>query len=179
MKQLAFLVTSMALASSAFAGPIEYTGKAAKDVIEPPLPPCGCQCFAPGLAMGIFAGYYNPYDCGSSAWGGGALAEMFFTENFGLQLSYGAYNTKSTHHQIDGDIMYRVPIKSLCIAPYVMVGGGIGANSVNTGSFHAGGGIEARFDALNCMGLFVDVAYHWAQDDMDFLVVRAGIKVAL
>jgi hypothetical protein len=179
-KTIASLILSVALASSAFAGtPDVYSSKGSKTV-QPiaPMTPIGCECFAPGAALGIFGGVMLPRDGGSDVGGGGILGEYFFTENIGIQLSYGIYATSSEHHQIDGSLIYRFPIKSLCIAPYLMAGGGVGTNAVTRGDYHAGVGIDARFSKINCMGVFADAAYHFSADSngTDFTVVRMGVK---
>jgi hypothetical protein len=177
MKTITSLLITAALATSALAGsPSTYSGKSGKGVVQP-APSQGCDCFAPGFSMGVFGGGMFPQHGGDNVAGGGVLAEYFFTENFGFQTSYGMYATSSEHHQIDGSFILRAPIKDLCIAPYLMAGGGVGTNASTRGDYHAGVGIEARFASLNCMGLFADGAYHFASgSDNDFIMARIGVK---
>lgn len=179
MKKITSLILSAMLASSAFAGtPTNYSAKGGKAV--QPMAPVGCECFAPGFSYGFFGGIMFPEGDDSESGGAGILGEYFFTENFGIQGSYGVYATGSEHHQFDGSLVFRLPIKSLCIAPYIMVGGGVATNSSTRGDWHAGAGIEARFEGLDCLGIFVDGAYHFAADsDSDFTVGRLGIKFRL
>ena len=177
MKKIASLIMTVALATSAFAGsPVTYSGKNAKTPMAPQ--PTGCACFAPGAAVGVFGGAFLP-DGGDNELGGGFLAEYFFCENFGFQGSYGIYATESEHHQFDGSFILRAPIKSLCIAPYALVGGGFSTNGTTRGDYHVGGGIEARFSSAGCMGIFADGAYHFAAEGADFTVVRLGVKFPL
>jgi hypothetical protein len=176
MKYLASLFVVAALAGTAFAGPVTYSSKAPK--APQPIAPLGCECFAPGLAIGAFGGAILPEEGEDDALGGGVLAEYFFNEYIGLQGSYGIYATGSEHHQFDGSLILRYPITSICVAPYVMVGGGFSTNSDNEGDFHVGGGIEARIESLNCLGIFADGAYHFSEDDdADFTIVRLGVKL--
>jgi hypothetical protein len=176
MKYLASLIVTVALASSAFAGPVTYSAKAPKN--PQPLPPAGCECFGPGFAIGAFAGGFLPDEGGDDVLGGGVLGEYFFNEYIGIQGSYGIYATDSEHHQFDGSLILRYPITSICIAPYVMVGGGLSTNDDTDGDWHVGGGIEARFESLNCLGIFADGAYHFADEgDADFTIVRLGVKL--
>jgi hypothetical protein len=172
MKRLAFLVLTLSLTCSAIAGPVTYT----KNPTAPILPPTGCECFAPGFALGGFGGAIFGDNAGDDALGGGVLAEYFFTPYIGIQGSYGLYATDSEHHQFDGSLVLRYPIPSLCIAPYVLVGGGFSTNSDQQGDAHVGGGIEARFEGLNCLGVFADGAYHW-DDNGDFAIARLGVKL--
>lgn len=169
MKILTTLLMTAALASTAFAGPIAKNPKA------PVLPPPTCECFAPGAAFGFFGGAILPDGRGADdAMGGGVLAEYFFTENIGIQGSYGAYATDSEHHAFDASLVLRAPIKSLCLAPYILAGGGYSVNGTSEGNFHAGGGVDFRFSS--CVGVFADGAYHWANAG-DYTIVRLGVKV--
>ncbi len=146
----------------------------AKNPIAPVAP--GCTAFGPGFDIGAFAGGFFPKHGGNNVLGGGVLAEYFFCENFGIQGSYGAYATSSTHHQFDGDLVFRAPIRSLCIAPYILAGGGMQSNSSNLGSYHAGAGIEAHLGSFN---IFADGAYHWVANDQNATIVRLGVKFPL
>lgn len=169
MKLLTTLLMTAALASSAIAGPI-----ATKNPKAPVMPDPGCQCFAPGAALGVFGGAILPNGRGGDdALGGGLLGEYFFTENIGIQGSYGVYATHSEHHAFDASLVLRAPIKSLCLAPYLLAGGGYSVNGTSEGNFHVGGGVDIRL--AGCKGLFADGAYHFANDG-DYTIVRLGVK---
>ena len=58
-----------------------------------------------------------------------------------------------------------------------MLGGGVGTNATTRGDVHVGGGLEARFASLDCMGVFVDGNYYFASgSNADFTVARLGVK---
>ncbi len=174
MKLLTTLLTTVVFAGSAIAGPIST--KNPKGPVMAPPPP-SCDCFGPGLTtLGVFGGVIFPQSADDDSGGGGVLAEYFFTENIGIQGSYGVYATNSEHHQFDGSLVLRAPIRSLCIAPYALVGGGYSTNSNNNGTWHAGGGIDVRLDSWNCAGVFADGIYYWS-DDSDHTIVRLGVKI--
>lgn len=175
MKTIILLLISVSMSASAFAGTYAKTPK------NPVMPPAGCECFSPGFAVGFFGGgdiYAHSRPEADNGLGGGVLVEYFFNEYLGFQASYGAFSTSPVHHNYEGDLILRYPIKSLCIAPYLMAGGGGDANGTNRGTWNAGGGIEARFENLHCMAIFADGAYHWAGDsrDNDYTIVRLGVK---
>ena len=180
MKKIASLIMTVALATSAFAGsPVTYSSKNAKTPRAPQ--PTGCSCFAPGAAFGVFGGAFLPNGGGENALGGGVLAEYFFCENFGIQLSYAAVAADGTTHLFNGDVVLRAPIQSLCIAPYLLVGGGFHVDGSNLGEYHVGGGIEAKFKGTN-LGAFVDGTYNWhssSNRDRDYTLVRLGVKFHL
>jgi hypothetical protein len=177
MKKIASLLLAVAFSTSAFAGPVSYSGKDAK--APQPIADVGCECFAPGFALGAFGGAYLP-DGGpdDDVLGGGVLAEYFFTPYIGIQGTYGVFATSAEHHEFDGALVLRYPITSICVAPYAMVGGGYSVNSDNKANYFVGGGVEARFEAINCLGVFADGAYHFAADDgdADYTIVRLGVK---
>jgi hypothetical protein len=77
MKKFASLIMSLALASSAFAGPVSYSGKGGKFVQPTEPPPVGCDAFGPGFALGVFGGGYLPENDSfeDDALGGGVVAE--------------------------------------------------------------------------------------------------------
>lgn len=178
MKKIASLIISLALASSAVAGPVSYSGKGGK-VVQPPVSPLGCECFEPGFAVGVYGGGYLPDgDSEGDELGGGALVEYFFNPYIGIQGSYGIFATDSEHHEFDGALVLRYPITSICIAPYAMVGGGFSVNGEDKGNYFVGAGLEARFAGANCLGVFADGAYHFAADDgdEDYTIVRVGVK---
>lgn len=167
------LLSIVTLTASSFAG-TSYA-KNPKNPVAPA--PTGCDCFGSGLAFGLYGGGFLPRSDGHGELGGGALLEYFFNDWIGIQGTYGVYATNAEHHQFDGSLVLRAPIRSLCIAPYVFGGGGGSVNSDDSGSWHAGGGIEARFDRANCLGVFADGAYHWVEDNHpDFTIVRLGVK---
>jgi hypothetical protein len=177
MKIIASLIISCALASSVFAGPV-YTPSAKGPVA--PLPPPGCDCFAPGFAVGFFGAGIFPDNGDSDSLGGGVLGEYFFTEMIGIQGSYGLFATSSEHHEFDAALVLRFPITDICIAPYVMGGAGYYTDSQDGWNWFAGAGIDIRLPDTDCLSIFADGAYHWDEEDEgDFTIVRLGLKFPL
>lgn len=168
----------MALATSAFAGPVDYS-KEDKNPVAPPPP---AECFGPGLDIGIFgSGYLLTHnDYRDNGGGGGGLIEYFVNAYVGVQVSYSADGPAPVHNVYEGDIVLRYPIQGACIAPYILLGGGGVSNSSNFGYGDAGIGIEAR--VAPHVGIFADGTYHWtgggSGDLRDFTLVRLGVKYA-
>jgi len=182
MKTLSTLLLSVFLTAGAMAGST-YVASSGKGVVTTPPPPE--LCFGPGFSVGIFAGGFLPrhtFDEYDDALGGGALAEYFFDEHFGIQVSYGAFATSATQHLIMGDLVVRFPFHDICVAPYILVGGGAQLDSTNYGIFHAGAGIEFKFSRGDGPSIFADGTYNWHGSDsrdLDFTLVRAGVKFRL
>ncbi|TLD68233.1 hypothetical protein FEM03_23790 [Phragmitibacter flavus] len=177
MKKFAITLFAMAFASAAIAGPVSY-GKSSKEVAPlPPPPPLGCESFAPGFAFGLYGAAILPDGDSDNELGAGFLAEYFFTEYVGVQGSYSVFATEQEHHEFNGALVLRYPIKSICLAPYVLAGGGYSVNSDNRGNYFVGGGLEYRIESAN-LGIFGDGAYHFAEDsaDEDYTIVRLGVK---
>ena len=180
MKIPMILLAVCALATSAIAGPVTYSSKSSKNVVQPQAA-VGCDCFAPGAAFGINASYII-FDGGNEddEFGGGLLAEYFFTDMIGIQGAYNLLATDSEHHEYDAALIVRFPIEEACIAPYIMGGVGYAANSNEAWNLFAGPGIDIRFPDANCFGIFADGAYHWSEDDnSDFTLIRLGVKFRL
>lgn len=178
MKSLTTILMTMALTASVFAGPAGYP--AAKNAKAPvaPMPPVqtGCGCFGAGGAFDVFGGAYLPKN-GDDVLGGGLGFNYFFNRNVGIDLNYGLYATSSEHHQFDGNLVFRAPIDSLCIAPYLLVGGGMSTNSVTRGNYQAGAGLDVRIPSASCLGLFAEGAYHWSTVAPDYTTVRLGLRI--
>ena len=176
MKSLNTLLAFVVLASSAIAGP-SYSGKNPKAPALPPPPPAGCMAFEPGASFDVFAGLIIP-DGGDTEVGGGVGVNYFFTRNFGIDVNYGLYATDSEHHQIDGNFVLRAPIDSLCIAPYVLAGGGYATNSYSGFTYQVGAGLDVRFQSAGHLGVFAEGLYHFAEDDVpEFTTVRLGLRI--
>ena len=141
--------------------------------------PSLCECFNANTAnFSVFAAALFPETTSADfddAVGGGVAMNYFFTENLGVEGSYALYNTESEVHQLSASIILRLPIKSLCLAPYLIGGGSFHTDGVTQGTFHAGGGIDYRF--ANCVGLFADAQYNWADKTVDYTTVRGGLRV--
>lgn len=180
MKTIASLFVTLALATTAFAGTESYSSKSTKAVV-PPVVPTGCDCFGPGLSLGLFGAGILPDEGGDDELGGGVLAEYFFNPYIGVQGSYGIFATEKEHHEFDTALVLRYPITSICVAPYVFGGVGYSTNSNDAWNYFVGAGLEARFSEASCFGVFADGAYHFAEDDSDsdFTIVRVGVKFSL
>jgi len=176
MKILTTLFTMAVLATSAVAGPVG-SAKNAKNPVAP-LPPAGCNAFGPGAFFDVFAGGFLPEGAGDDELGGGVGVGYFFNRYVGVDLNYGLYATDSEHHQFDGNLILRAPIDSLCIAPYLLVGGGLSTNGTTQGNYQAGAGLDVRFSSASNIGIFAEGSYHWAaEDDSDYTLVRLGVRI--
>ena len=83
----------------------------------------------------------------------------------------------SEEHVLTANLVYRLVNRDACIAPYLLVGGGLLTNSSSDGLFDVGGGIDIRFDGMGCVGIFVDATYNWVEDDRDFTLIRGGVRI--
>jgi len=178
MKPILTTLLSLALAGSVFAGSTYVSTSSGKGVVSPPPPQA---CFGPGFSLGIFGGGFLPThraDDYDSCFGGGALAEYFFDEHFGIQVSYGAFATGGTQHVLTGDLVVRFPLNDSCVAPYILLGGGGLLDHGNRGLWNAGAGVEFKLDRGEGMSIFADGTYNWTGEsrDHDFTLVRVGVK---
>jgi len=174
MKLTTLLIISAAFVSSAFAGTADYSKNSKNPVLPPPAPTCGC--FGPGFAVDAFGGAIFDREGQKGALGGGVGLDYFFNRNLGLETSYGVYATHSQTHAFDGNLVLRFPIDSICVAPYILAGGGYDTNGTSGGQYDVGGGIDVRFSPTSCMGVFAEGLYHWTTSGGDYSSVRLGMR---
>ena len=170
----AFLSLLFVAASAAFA--VAGPSGAGKHVVidkNPAVVPA--PCYAGGYEFGIFGAGFIPDGGGhyDDSFGGGVSVGYFYNANFGFDFSAAVFGTDSAVHNYTLDAVYRLPMD--CLAPYVLVGGGVHANSATAGIFRFGGGVDYRF--TEGMSLFADGIYSILGDDVeDYTTVRAGIR---
>lgn len=163
------ILTASAGLALAGSGKVVYNDKV-------PLPDPGCDCFGTGFEFSGFGGALIP-SSGSSAGGGGIGLGYFFTENIGVDVSYGVYATDpSEEHVVVANLVYRLVDRNMCIAPYVMIGGGLLTNGATDGLWDLGGGIDIRLPD-SCLGIFVDATYNWVDGNRDFTLIRGGVRI--
>ncbi|MEQ1861314.1 MAG: outer membrane beta-barrel protein [Chthoniobacteraceae bacterium] len=170
MKKLTIsFLASLAIVASSFGG------TEMKDFKEPVAEPCFKDT---EFQLDVFGSYTDAAHRSShdDGIGGGLGLNYFFTRNLGVALSgnlydgdvHGAWN-------VDGSLVLRFPIEGgICLAPYILAGGGIAANGKTEGTWHAGGGLEWR--VTHTIGLFGEGRYIWSQDEHSGTQVRAGLR---
>ena len=145
-------------------------------------------CYDAGYEFGIFGAGFFPQGGGSGdywdeygneghkdAAGGGVSLGYFFNENLGLDLSAAIYGTSSEVHNYTLDVVYRLPNQDACYAPYVLLGGGLHANSETEGLLRGGVGIDYKLS--DTMSFFTDGTYNWVGGDVEeYITVRAGLR---
>jgi len=170
MKKLLSTLTVLSLSLG-----IAAAGGYGKNTIDKGVVPAsGCDDFGTGFEFSGFVAGAFP-DSGDGEIGGGASIGYFFTENVGLETSYTVAAFESTEHIITANLVYRLPIKEVCIAPYVLLGGGLLTNSSTDGLWDLGAGLDFR--GFGNIGIFVDGTYNWVDGDRDFTLVRGGIRI--
>lgn len=140
--------------------------------------PSLCECFNGNTSnVSVFVAGILPESESpgfEDAAGGGIAMNYFFTEHVGIEGSYSLFATDTEVHQVSGSVILRLPIKSLCLAPYIFGGGSYHTDSVNQATYHAGAGLDYRF--ASCVGVFADAQYNWAEDTSDYTTVRGGVR---
>jgi hypothetical protein len=129
-----------------------------------------------------------------SGYGGGIGINYFFSRHIGIGVDAtwisaeenGAADAQrddddeTIFHNISSSLIFRLPIDSACIAPYLFVGGGFHVDGDQWASAHAGLGIEYRIVPQR-IGLFTDARFtyygtRYGNDDQNNVLARAGIR---
>jgi hypothetical protein len=141
------------------------------------------NCFEPGSShFDIFASGFVPSsgagDLDDSI-GAGLAASTFYNQIFGLSVEGMWWKPSSrSAYSLTGSIVARFPLSGKPIAPYVYGGaGGLFSDVLQDGATgHLGGGLDIRFNRLDCIGIFIDARYTWADKIDNFTVINAGIR---
>lgn len=169
------LFSTLAILSASF-------GIATADGYNPknPAPPQGeCTAFDPGFEFSAYVGVAIPNGEGDDEWGGGIGVAYFFTENIGADFNWAPYAYDSTAHFFTGDIAIRWPVKTSCLAPYIVGGGGFVYTDEDSSEavWRLGGGVDFRPAAFGNVGMFVDGTYNWLDGDFeDATIIRFGLR---
>ncbi|MEM7147109.1 MAG: hypothetical protein AAF591_18460, partial [Verrucomicrobiota bacterium] len=172
--------------------PVATSPSTQRRLLEMPTAPVGSSfrpdvvsCFEPGSRhFDIFPSVFLP-DSGSSvlddAWGAGIGASTFYNQIFGLSVDAIWWKpTSRSAFAISGSVVARFPQKALPIAPYIYGGfGGLFSDELQDGATgHLGGGLDVRFNRLDCIGIFLDARYTWADKIDNYAVVSGGLRFA-
>ena len=110
--------------------------------------------------------------------GGGLGLNYFFTRCLGIGLDNtlgGLNGTGRCFDNLQGNLIIRIPIESLRLAPYAIAGGGATWGNNNTqGNGNVGGGLEYRINSG--LGLFADSRYLYGNRGLIESLTRAGFR---
>jgi len=167
MKSLATIVLSIL----ALLG-VAWSGDAGKNTI-----PENPSHFGTGFELGVFGGGAIPSgDSSNSAAGGGVSMAYYFTPEVGVDASYGVFAFEDEVHLVSADVVLRYPISQACVAPYLVVGGGVRTNGDSAGIYRLGGGLDVRFQP-DGLGIFADGIYNWVVGQDNFTIARLGVRI--
>lgn len=194
MKKLAFsLLVGAALAATSFAGQEIVSGKDKKVVVPP------TTCFNDReLQIDIFGAYADGHALTHAGpvrdhgWGGGVGVNYFFNRYVGIgadafwlsakhnAAAPGTTDESTVFHNVDGSVIFRLPIDSMCLAPYGFLGGGAEFDGQSWGYGFVGVGLEYRVVPAK-VGLFIDSRWNYYGDrydhgDQNNFAFRAGVR---
>jgi hypothetical protein len=197
MKKVVFGLVALATVTvTSLAGTETYTapGKESKQVETP-------SCFSDHeLQFDVFGAYQDgnsPSHAGpikDHGWGGGVAVNYFFVRYFGLSAegtwleghdngaaSIGGHNQSTQFQSATGSLIFRYPIDSWCLAPYLFVGGGATMDGSAWAVGHVGVGLEYRI-VPNKIGIFADGRWNYygdryGHDVQNNFLFRAGARL--
>lgn len=161
-----------------------YAGTSSKTFKETVAPVSECKFRDQELQIDAFGlgAFYNE---GRPGWGGGLGINYFFSKFIGVGIEQDMFGRKEQDSQgytewaTAGNVFLRLPICSLNLAPFAVVGGGAayGGERSGHGFGHVGGGLEYR--VTDNIGLFSDARYVYSTIDPENAVaVRTGLRFA-
>lgn len=109
--------------------------------------------------------------------GVGVGLNYFFTRILGVGADAYSENTRSTFvDNVSGNLILRLPIEAIHLAPYIYGGGGYQFEHIQRSFAQFGGGLDFRF--TKSIGLFVDGRYVMTDGIPNFGLARAGVRFA-
>lgn len=130
-------------------------------------------------AVGAAGTWANKANVG--AIGGNLGLSYFLTRYLGIGVdnslggSVGGNGASGALDNLQGQLIGRLPIESLHLAPYAMVGGGATwANNRGQGNGNVGGGLEYRIN--RGVGVFGDYRYLYGNNGLSENLFRAGVR---
>lgn len=176
MKKIAFsFIAGLAVASSALAG---HEMKASKEYKQPLPEPCFKDM---EFQLDLFGSYTDAADRSQygDGFGGGIALNYFFMRYLGVGVDTNLYDGDvNGAWNFSGSLIARYPIEAggVCLAPYVLGGGGYQVDGSGDGTWHAGGGLEWRAVPQK-LGIFAEGRYTWAgDDDNNSAQARLGVR---
>ena len=110
--------------------------------------------------------------------GAGIGLNYFLTRNIGI--GGDAYTENTAHNFVDnasGNLIFRIPIDKIHLAPYVYGGGGYQFDQAEVWFGQVGAGLEVRI--THNISLFADARYVMPEKIDNYGVARAGLRIAL
>lgn len=174
-KTLTLLAVVLATAATSFAG---QSSKKAVVAPQDELFRAG-EVQVDASVVGAAGKFNNRNNVG--AIGGNLGLSYFITKYFGIGVdnslggTVGGNGTSGVLDNLQGQIIGRLPIESLHLAPYAMVGGGATwANAGSQGNGNVGGGAEYRIN--RSVGLFGDYRWLYGTRNLSENLFRAGVR---
>lgn len=113
--------------------------------------------------------------------GGNLGVNYFFTNWFGIGVDdsiVGYKKSNSSGYQavdsLQADLLFRMPICSWNLAPYLMVGGGGNWGPLSQGDGNVGAGLEYRMTPN--LGLFADCRWLYGSNSLSMALPRVGLR---
>ena len=107
--------------------------------------------------------------------GGGFGVNYIFARYFGVGVDNFWYdNNNNSNYFLMPTATFRYPIESLSLAPYAVVGGGVGFGKTNVGFGTVGGGIEYRITPH--LGTYVDARWLYGAPN-NAATLSTGLKI--
>lgn len=137
-------------------------------------------CFDQNLrSFDVYGGYKSvQFDNGAEdkdGWAAGIGVNLFFNRYVGVGgEGYFFDSGDDLSFTGAGNLILRLPIDSICLAPYAFIGGGYQFGDYDQSFWQTGLGLEWKMNQY--VGLFGDARMIFAEEDADTQLYRAGLR---
>ena len=180
-KTLTLLAVVIATAATSFAGEAVSSKKVVVAPQSEELFRAGefdVDIFAAGAAGRYNAGRGNK-STSVNGFGGGIGLSYFFTKYIGIGIDdtlTSLNGNGKTYDSAQADISARLPLDSIHLAPYALVGGGATWGTRSQGNGNVGVGLDYRINRT--VGIFADSRYLYGNNGLNETLTRAGLRLA-
>jgi hypothetical protein len=148
-----------------------------------PMPPAPEPefCFDQNLrSFDVYGGYKsvdfdNRWEDDKDGWAAGIGINLYFNRYVGVGAEgYFFDSGDDLSFSTAGNLLLRIPIDALCLAPYGLIGGGYQFGDYDQSFWQAGLGLEWKLNQY--VGLFGDARMIFTDEDADTQFYRAGLR---
>jgi hypothetical protein len=149
-----------------------------------PMPPAPEPefCFDQNLrSFDVYGGYKNVefndhgFNEDKDGWAAGIGVNLFFNRYVGIGgEGYFFDSGDDLSFSAAGNLILRIPIDAICLAPYGFIGGGYQFGDYDQAYWQTGLGVEWKMN--NFVGLFGDARLVFTEEDADTQLYRAGLR---
>jgi opacity protein-like surface antigen len=147
----------------------------------PPPPPQPDFCFDQNLrSFDVYGGYRwvdtdDDFAEDTDGYVVGIGTNLFLNRYLGVGLEGAITDDETERFMVGANLLFRVPIDAICLAPYAFAGGGTFFGG-DQGQWFTQVGLGLEYKANEFVSVFADGRFLYAEKDEDQAIARGGLR---